>query len=71
MMLSGSLGFSNLLCLNQEAVTADLNLPPQEQRHRISLINVLKSSNIYDRPLLWLIYRGTIRPALASEVYLT
>lgn len=71
MMLSGSLGFSNILCLKQEAVAADLNLPPQEQRHHISLINVLKSSNIYDRPLLWLIYSGTIRRALASEVYLT
>lgn len=55
----------------QEAGAADLSLRPQEQRHQVSLMNVLKSSNIYDRPLLWLIYRGTIRRALASEVYLT
>lgn len=33
MELSDSLGFSNILCLQQEAVAADLNLPPQEQRH--------------------------------------
>lgn len=70
-MFSASLGFSNILCRKQEAPAADLSLPPQEQRHQISFINVLKSSNIYDRPLLWLIYSGTIRRALASEVYLT
>lgn len=71
MTLSDTLGFSNILCLKQEAVAADLNLPSQEQRHQVSLINVLKSNNIYDRPLLWLIHSGTIRGALASEVYLT
>lgn len=37
----------------------------------VSLINVLESGDIYDRPFLWLIHSGSISRALVSEVYLT
>lgn len=62
--------FFNMKHISGSSITAYW-LTILETGHWISLINVLKSSNIYDHPLLWLIYSRAIRHALVSEVYLT